>query len=326
MNANIIKMENSNNFESINNGYNSVFKAGKTTIGLVVPIECYDSGPVPTMQRHIERVMLAEKLGFKALWLRDVPFNVPSFGDAGQTYDPFVYLGFIAAHTKQIALGVASIILPLRSPAHIAKSAASVDVLSNGRVIMGIATGDRPDEYPAFNIPYDLRGERFRECYVYIRNMTSDYQSFENSFGKLNGSMDMLPKPVAGKVPLMITGGSQQSAEWIVQHGDGRMLYPADIRTQAKIITEWRKKLSENGVSPKPVMEPLYLDLTDDPDSRPQQIHLGLRLGHNYLIDYLKSRESIGVNHIAINLRFNKANIEKTLEHLAENVLPEFEE
>ena len=49
------------------------------------------------MDRHLETAILAEQLGFSALWLRDVPFNVPSFGDVGQIFDPFVYLGSLAA-------------------------------------------------------------------------------------------------------------------------------------------------------------------------------------------------------------------------------------
>ena len=90
-----------------------------------------------------------------ALWLRDVPFNVPSFGDAGQLFDPFVYLGYLAGQTDTIALGVSSLILPHRHPAEVAKAAASVDVLSEGRLLLGVASGDRPDEYPALNIPFD---------------------------------------------------------------------------------------------------------------------------------------------------------------------------
>lgn len=71
-------------FPSINIGFDSVFKPGKLSIGLVVPIENYSTNSMPTMEAHIERVRLAEALGFSAIWLRDVPFNVPSFGDAGQ--------------------------------------------------------------------------------------------------------------------------------------------------------------------------------------------------------------------------------------------------
>jgi len=56
------------------------------------------------MNRHIERIQLAETLFFSAVCWRDVPFNVPSFGDAGQMFDPFVYPGLLAAKTQRIAL------------------------------------------------------------------------------------------------------------------------------------------------------------------------------------------------------------------------------
>ena len=311
-------------FQSINNGYNSVFHLGRLSIGLVVPIESYSLGAVPTLDRHIERVQLAEKLGFSAIWLRDVPFNVPSFGDVGQTYDPFVYLGFLAGQTEQIALGVASIILPLRHPAHVAKAAASADVLSGGRLILGIASGDRPEEYPALNLPFGNRGERFRESFEYIKHMGEETPTFENVYGSPHGGMDMLPKPASGKLPLLITGGSQQDSEWIAQNGDGWMIYPRNITVQKQIICNWRSRAQELGRNPQPVMEPLYINLVKDPDTPPQPIHLGLRLGTNYLRDYLKSREEIGINHIALNLRFNQTDIETTLKRLADEILPDF--
>lgn len=318
------KKQDNSNFETLNNGYSSVFKTGRMSIGLVVPIERYDSHPVPSMDRHIERVQLAESLGFKAVWLRDVPFNVPSFGDAGQPFDPFVYLGLLAKETKNIALGVASIILPLRHPAHVTKAAATIDVLSGGRLLLGVASGDRPEEYPAMNINYDDRGKLFRESFEYINKMQTDYPILSNVYGNFTGDIDMLPKPVSGKVPLLITGGSQQSPEWIAKNGDGWMIYPRDLRIQTRIIKEWRKQLHENGRSPKPLVEPLYVDLTEDPDTLPRPIHLGLRLGANQLSGYLKSRKQIGVNHVAINLRFNKVDIETTMKRLADEVLPEF--
>lgn len=311
-------------FQSMNRGYNAVFRPNRLSLGLVVPIETYSRGPIPTMERHIERVQLAEALGFSAVWLRDVPFNVPSFGDAGQTYDPFVYLGFLAGRTEQIALGVASIILPLRHPAHVAKAAATADVLSGGRLILGVASGDRPAEYPALNLPFAERGAAFRENFDYIRQMGEDSPAFENAFGSPNGSMDMLPKPVSGKLPLLITGGSQQDPEWIAQNGDGWMTYPRNPDVQARIIADWRARVEAVGVSAKPIMQSLYVDLTEDPDTCPQPIHLGFRLGVNPLRAYLKSLEQIGMNHVALNLRFNQADIETTLKRLADDILPDF--
>ncbi len=301
-----------------------MFRYGKLSIGLVVPIENYTTSPVPTMQQQLERIQLAEKLGFSAVWLRDVPFNVPSFGDAGQLYDPFVYLGLLAGQTERIALGVASIILPLRHPAHVAKAAASVDALSRGRLILGVASGDRPEEYPALNLPFDNRGIRFRESYEYIRHMSESAPAFENEYGNPYGGMDMLPKPAAGKLPMLITGGSQQSPEWIAENGNGWMIYPRNMVQQKKIAKDWQERIEQSGAAPKPIMQPLYIDLTEDPESHPEPIHLGLRLGTNHLKTYLRSIEKIGMNHVALNLRFNQSNIEKTLERISIEILPEF--
>lgn len=64
------------------------------------------------------------------------------------------------------------------------------------------------------------------------------------------------------------------------------------------------------------------MDLTEAADASPQPSHLGFQLGANHLRDYLKEREEIGVNHVALNLRFNQADIDTTLRPLADEVLP----
>ena len=314
----------SGEFQPINQAYNSTFRPNQLSLGLVVPLENYSTGPVPTMNSHVERVQLMEELGFSAIWLRDVPFNVPSFGDAGQLFDPFVYLGLLAARTERIALGVASIVLPLRHPAHVAKATASVDVLSGGRLILGVASGDRPEEYPALNLPFAERGDRFRASFDYINSMWEDSPVFENTYGSPGGGMDMLPKPISGKLPLLITGGSQQDPDWIARNGEGWITYPRGITAQAKIISDWRARVKAVGGPAKPAVQSLYIDLLEDPDAEPQPIHLGFRSGVNHLRAHLKSLQEIGVNHVALNLRFNQADIETTLERLSNELLSDF--
>ncbi|WP_422106343.1 LLM class oxidoreductase [Winogradskyella sp.] len=312
-------------FETINKGYNSVFKPHQLSIGIVVPIENYGNNPIPTLQHHLERVKLIENLGFKALWVRDVPFHVPSFGDAGQTYDPFTYLGFLAGQTSKIALGVASIALPLHHPVHVAKSAMTIDQLSNGRLILGVASGDRYDEFPAMNINYENRGELFRDAFEYIRKSQDNFPALENNhFGNLKGHIDLLPKATAHKIPMMVTGYSQQSLEWNAQYGDGWMYYPRNLYQQQYQIREWRDLVEDQSQFSKPFMQPLYIDLQDDDDFRPQPIHLGFKIGAKHLVSYFQHLQDIGVNHVAINLRFNNKNIEPTLEDLAKKVLPHF--
>ncbi len=312
-------------FELINKGYNSVFKPNQLSIGIVVPIENYAVNPVPTMKHHLARVQLIERLGFKALWLRDVPFNVPTFGDAGQTFDPFTYLGYLAGQTTDIALGVASIALPLHHPVHVAKSAATVDQLSGGRLILGVASGDRYEEYPAMGINYENRGELFREAFAYIRKAQENFPVLQsNNYGNLTGQIDLLPKPIAHKIPLLITGSSRQTLSWNAENADGWMYYPQDLSRQQTTIAKWRDLIAQTQTHNKPFMQPLYLVLQKDDDFRPLPIHLGLRIGVNYLIDYLHHIEEIGVNHIALNLRFNSRDMDRTLEYLAEKVLPHF--
>lgn len=103
------------------------------------------------------------------------------------------------------------------------------------------------------------------------------------------------------------------------------MTYPRPALQQASYINDLRSRAEHSGEALKPVMEPLYIDLAEDAGTPPTPIHLGLRLGVNALRDYLKSREAIGVNHIALNLRFNRANTEQTLQSLATEILPTFE-
>lgn len=311
-------------FAPLNRAYNRVFQPNRMSIGLVVPLETYAHCAVPDMTRNIERAQLADTLGFSALWLRDVPFNVPSFGDAGQVYDPFVYLGALAIATRDIALGVASIVLPLRHPAHVAKAAASADALSGGRLLLGVASGDRPDEYPALNMTFPDRGARFRDSVEYIRGVAKDYPTFQNGYGALTGGIDMLPKPVAGHLPLLITGGSQQSPDWVARNGNGWMTYPRDAVSQGRVVSDYRARIAEAGLPDKPVMQSLYVDLLQNPDADPRPINLGFQSGTDYLRRYLTELRQLGVNHVALNLRFNGADIETTMKRLADEILPGF--
>lgn len=311
-------------FVDINQGFRSVFGEHQLSLGLVVPIESYPYGPVPSMQAHIARVQLAEKLGFKAVWLRDVLFNVPSFGDAGQIYDPFVYLGALATVTKDITLGVASLVLPQRHAAQVAKAAASADVLSGGRLVLGVASGDRPEEYPAINRSFDDRGSRFRDSVEYIKRMMHGYGQVSNSYGRVDGAIDLLPKPFKSRFPMLITGGSQQTPNWGAQHLDGLITYPRSPKIQSHVVDSYRSRVSTFCETPKPVMQPLYIDIETNDDAPVTPIHLGVRCGVNRLVDYLDTLRSSGVNHVAFNLRYNRAGVEETLYKIVDRVMPQF--
>ncbi|MEM6687686.1 MAG: LLM class flavin-dependent oxidoreductase, partial [Bacteroidota bacterium] len=181
------------------------------------------------------------------------------------------------------------------------------------------------EEYPAMGIPYENRGERFREAFQYIRNAQESFPTYQSkAFGNLDGNIDILPKATTHKVPMLITGFSQQSLQWNAEHGDGWMYYPRDTTQQQYRIAEWRSLIPETQMYDKPFMQPLYIDLHENDDFKPQPIHLGFRIGVKYLLAYLEHLRDIGVNHVAINLRFNSKPIETTMERLATKILPEF--
>lgn len=311
-------------FEPINTAFNSVFQPNRMSIGVVLPLASTAAGEEAANYPHLERVRLIEELGFASLWIRDIPFNDPNFGDVGQVYDPFVYLGLLAGTTSRIALGAASIILPLRHPAHVAKAAASVDQLSGGRLLLGVASGDRPVEYPVMNIDFDERGGAYRDSIAYMRALAGGFPTVQNSFGSLSGEVDMLPKPTGSRIPLLITGGSQQTHEWAAQHGDGWMMYPRGIDYQAMLVRHWRDNVAAASLPPKPTMQSFSIDLLADDDAAPERIHLGIRTGMRSLVGALEGYQRIGVHHVALNLRQNRADLVPTLHRLANELLPVF--
>jgi len=171
------------------------------------------------------------------------------------------------------------------------------------------------------NASFERRGELFRESYDYIRRMSEDGPFVRNAFGELSDGIDMLPKPTADRLPLLVTGSSQQDSDWIAHNADGWMTYPRPTAQQAHLIDAYRDRINAAGLTDKPVMEPLYLDLASNPNEGASPIHLGFRMGINTLSEYLQTRHAIGVNHVALNLRFNQARAEQTMEQLADKFL-----
>lgn len=302
-------------------GYSRMYKENHLTLGIFFPIESYE-GSVPKMdiETQIKLAKRAEELNFASLFVRDVPLYDPYFGDVGQIYDPWVYLGFIAAHTEKIALGTGSIILTLRHPLHVAKAAASVDRLSGERLILGVATGDRPVEFPAFSVDPEQRSELFQEAVFVMKKVWKENFPVIESTRVQMANADMLPKPRLSDIPIMVTGNSAQSIEWIAENSDGWLYYPRNIRFQVELIKNWRSQTDYF----KPFSQSLYVDLTEDPNHPPMPIHLGFRIGRNLLIEFLESLKNIGVNHVILNLKYGKRPVEEVIEELGKEVVPHF--
>ena len=268
-----------------NAGYQRVFKSGKLTLGIFPPIEAFN-GDMPTMQNQVALAQFAERAGFASPAFRDVP---------------------------------------LRHPIHTAKAAASIDQLSQGRLLLGVASGDRPIEFPAFGVDFETLCQAFREKLELLKIYWSHYfPQVYSSFGYTTDA-DVIPKPVLSHVPLLVTGHSHQDLSWIAEHADGWMSYPRSIDAQEQVVKRWRDAVET--VSPgqyKPFTRSYFIDLVDAPNVAATPIHLGHRLGRNALSKHLRASKRIGVDHLIFNLKYGKRPAEEVLQELAEFVLPEF--
>lgn len=307
------------------NGFQKMFAPGRLTLGVFFPIEAF-KGDQPTMRNQEYLARRAEELGFAALWFRDVPLRDPNFGDIGQVYDPWVYLGWMAAQTRTIALATGSIILPVRHPLHTAKAAASIDQLTRGRFVLGVASGDRPIEFPAFGIDPDDRDMLFRENLRVIREVLADeFPPVQSRYGTLFGTADLVPKP-SGRLPILVTGNSRQGLEWIAEHSDGWITYPRPIAQQAEVARRWRGAVE--AVAPgvfKPFAQSFYVDLSDDPDEPPPPIHLGIRGGRHALFRLLDGLRSVGVNQVILNLKYGARDAAEVLDEIGQEVLSQLD-
>jgi luciferase-type oxidoreductase len=303
-------------------GFHRMFAPHRLTLGIFFPIEAF-KGDQPSMANQEKLARHAEELGFAALWFRDVPLRDPNFGDVGQVYDPWVYLGWIAAHTGSIALATGAIVLPLRHPLHTAKASASLDRLTGQRLVLGVASGDRPVEFPAFGIDYEARATLFRENMLVMRSvLETGFPVLRTSYGVLNGNADLVPKP-AGRLPMLVTGHSGQRMDWIAANADGWITYPRGVERQAEVASHWRAAVetAAPGVF-KPFVQSFYLDLSDDPDQDAVPIHLGFRGGRKIVLRFLETLHAIGVNHVILNFKYGARAPAEVMEELAQEVLP----
>jgi len=304
--------------------FHRLFHPDRLSIGLVMPMtEVVVRTTDPAQQ--FARAALADRLGFAALWVRDVPLNAPSYPDPVGHLDPWVHLGALAAHTRAIALVTGAIVSPLRHPLHVAKAAMSADVVSNGRLILGLGSGDRPPEFAAFGQQYPERARHFRQYWERIAAALDQPSRILPDESEAQEAFEMRPGPVHGRVPLLTVGSAQQTLEWIARHADGWATYHRPLEVQRGRFTLWRNAVDRAASGKfRSFSSAFNLRLDEDPDAPPEAIALGYRLGRNALIDMLGQHRDMGVHHIMLNLTATRRPVEDILEELAQDVLPLF--
>ncbi|MFK3740721.1 TIGR03571 family LLM class oxidoreductase [Massilia sp. TN1-12] len=304
-----------------NRAHAQVLGAGHLTLGLMTPLLRAPDAPAD-VARETALAARAGALGIAALWTRDVPLIIPqgSFGEAAVLDDPFVWLAALALAAPGTAIGTAAAVLPLRQPLHLAKAAWSLDRLSGGRMILGLGSGDRPEEFAAFGVGAE-RDALFRERWALLRAALAP--DADERAPLLETTAGFVPTPApAARIPMLAVGSARQSLQWIAAHADGWATYHREEARQQGRIALWRRALEERaGGACKPFVQSLQLELLADPAAPAQPLELGLRAGRHALLGYLERMADLGVAHMLLNLQGPRA-VAEQIEELGSEIVP----
>lgn len=181
-------------------------------------------------------------------------------------HEPFVLFGYLAAITKQIELVTGVIILPQRQTALVAKQAAEVDVLSGGRLRLGVGVGWNDVEYEALNEDFHNRGARSEEQIAVLRALWKEPAiTFEGRWHHINNA-GINPLPVRRSIPIWIGGSSDVTLKRVVRLGEG--WFPQQGPEKARgMIERLRAYAQEAGRDPTSIGIEARLSIGQAPES-----------------------------------------------------------
>lgn len=228
---------------------------------------------MPDARALVDYGVRVEELGYDSVWVWDhmllgVDPNFPII-------DSLTTLTGIAARTTRIRMGTGILVLPLRNPVALAKQLSSMDQLSNGRLVMGMAAGWYKREFDAMSLPFGKRGKIMDQNLEIMRRLwtedlvTGDYKIEDEATGvQLNYKLSkavMYPKPVQPHLPILIGGYADAALKRAGATGDGWLTYFYRAEDFKK---SWDKVLGfarEAGKDPSQVMNASQLPIMVGP-------------------------------------------------------------
>jgi probable F420-dependent oxidoreductase len=219
------------------------------TIGLFLHNAAVQSDPAVAARvaRH------AEDLGYDSLWAGEhvvvpSPRVAPSPMEPDEPIlDPLVLLAHLAAHTSRVRLGTGVIVLPQRNPLVLAKQLASLDVVSGGRLVVGIGAGYLEPELTAIGVPMAERGARTDEYLAAMRALwTSDTPAYTGTHVRFAG-VDAHPRPVQRPLPVVIGGRTAAAHRRAARDADGWYGYLHSPESAADHVAALRTAAADAG-------------------------------------------------------------------------------
>ena len=186
-----------------------------------------NSGPTLASDALAGVAILAEELGYESFWvgehpvLPDPPSPDSPFDPKMALADPVVVLSFLAAITRRVRLATGVLLLPLRNPVILAKELASLDVLSGGRLMVGLGLGYIRPEAAAVGVPYAERAARSRDYLAAMRSLWHDDKpAYHGRFVEFD-HVDAHPRPAQSDLHVVMGGMSPGALRRAVAHAHG---------------------------------------------------------------------------------------------------------
>lgn len=202
-------------------------------------------------------------------------------------HEPFVLFGYFAACTQQIELVTGVIILPQRQTALVAKQAAEVDVLSGGRLRLGIGVGWNAVEYEGLNEEFGNRGARSEEQIQVLRKLwTEPVVTFNGRWHQIDAA-GINPLPVQRPIPIWIGGGADKVLERTARIADGWFPQMPPDNTAREAIRRLRSHAEQAGRDPNTIGIEARLSVGRVPESG--------------WLEYVASWRDLGATHLSIN-------------------------
>jgi probable F420-dependent oxidoreductase len=183
---------------------------------------------------------LAEQRGYDSLWAGEhvvapSPRVDPSPMEPDEPMlDPLVALAHLAGHTERVLLGTGLIVLPQRNPLVLAKQAASLDVLSGGRLVLGVGVGYLEPEMTAIGVPMEGRGGRADEYLAAMRSLWEDEApAYHGRYVDFEG-VDAHPRPAQRPLPIVVGGHTGAAFRRAARHADGWYGFLIGLRAMAE--------------------------------------------------------------------------------------------
>lgn len=206
----------------------------------------------------------AEAAGFASLWagehvvLVDQPTSRYPYADDGRLavpgdadwLDPLIVLSVVAAVTQTIRLATGVLLLPEHNPVLVAKQAASLDRLSDGRLVLGVGIGWSAEEFAALGVPFARRAFRTTEYVAAMRRLWADeVASYHGEFVRFD-AVRCNPQPRDGRIPILVGGNSDAALTRVARWGDGWYGFNLSPAETAERVQTLRQLCTEHGRDP----------------------------------------------------------------------------